>query len=97
MKYLVTALPSRPMQRDQALALYKAASEWVKARLADGTLDFHYTFPGGGGIGIANVDSHEALSDVIASYPLYAYMDWEVRPLSDWSHTYNTMIERLQQ
>lgn len=97
MKYLVTAQPSRLMSREQPLPLYKAAREWVTARLADGTLDLHYTFPGGGAIGSANVGSHEVLSDLIAGYPVYAYIDWEVRPPSDWSHTYDTMIERLQQ
>lgn len=97
MKFLVTARPSRPMTREQALALYQAARAWVTARLEDGTLDCHYTFPGGGGTGIVNVESHEALSDSIASYPLYAFMDWEVQALSEWSHTYDMMIERLQQ
>jgi len=97
MKYLVTAEQSIPIPRERAVAVWQAAQEWTKARLADGTLDSHYVFPEGrGGLAIVNADSHETLRRTLVGHPLYAYMDWEVTPLCDWGPAYDSTIEFLQ-
>ena len=99
MKYLVIEVPrapSRPLPQEQVLALNIAARESIEARIADGTLDSLYAFPGGGAFAIGKADSHDALWDILMEYPLYHYMDWEVKALCNWSHGFDTLIKRLQ-
>ena len=97
MKYLVIAKPgTTPMPPEQAVELNQAAKEWMKRRFADGSVECHYVFPGGGGCVIANMDSHEAVLDGLLEYPLYPFMNWEVKVLCDWSHSYDKFIEFWQ-
>lgn len=94
MKYLVIGKPrGLPIPPDQALKLYEAAVPWVDNLLKSGKLDCEYIFPGGGGIAIGNVNSPEEAFDLLTSYPLYSLFDWQVEPLVDWKHAYNTIIE----
>jgi hypothetical protein len=78
MKYMCTVrpgpLPPSPEQFDAAL-------EWLQGELDDGTLDCLYGFLEGGGIAIANADSHTQALEQMAEYPLYGLVTWEVRPL----------------
>jgi hypothetical protein len=78
MKYMVIArpgpLPSSPDQFD-------AASEWLQGQLDDGTLDCLYGFLEGGGVAIANADSHMQALTQMAEYPLYGSVTWEVTPV----------------
>ena len=98
MKYLVTAVQSRPIPLEQAVAIWQAAREWTKANLADGTLDVHYVFPEGhGGLAIMNADSHETLRRTLVEHPFYGYMQWEVKPLCDWGTAYDRTVDLLQQ
>ncbi|MGB5931821.1 MAG: muconolactone Delta-isomerase family protein [Anaerolineae bacterium] len=86
-----------PIPREQGVALFQAAKEWVKARLADGTLDCVYSFADlSGGLAIGNADSHEELMDRILDYPMYPFFDWEVEPLCDFSHSMDRLIEWWQ-
>jgi hypothetical protein len=97
MKYLITGKPgTTPVPPEQELALNQAAKEWINARLADGTVECHYCFLDNGGFVITNVDSHEALWDLLVTYPFYAYDVFEVRALCDWAHVYDRVIESLQ-
>ena len=97
MKFLVTAQAGpAPMPPEQAASLMQAAKEWMKAGFADGTVECHYVFPEGGGFTISNADSHEAVLDHLLAYPLYPFMTWEVKPLCDWSHSYDKFIELWQ-
>lgn len=97
MKYLITGIPDKPLPPEQIVATWKAAREWVNARLSDGSLDCHYLFPDKGGFVIANAESHEAAWQLLMEYPLQPYMDWEAKALCDWSYMYDTIIEVVQQ
>jgi hypothetical protein len=81
MKYLVSAtpgpMPPAPEQFDAALA-------WLDGKLADGTFDCLYGFLEGGGCSVVNADSHRDVLDLMADYPIYGLVTWEVRPLLDF-------------
>jgi hypothetical protein len=78
MKYMCTArpgpLPPSPEQFDAAL-------EWLQGELDNGTLDCLYGFLEGGGVAIANADSHAQALQQMTEYPLYGLVTWEVKPL----------------
>ena len=78
MKYMVIArpgpMPPSPEQFDMAL-------DWLQGQLDDGTLECLYGFLEGGGIAIANADSHTQALEQMAEYPLYGLVTWEVKPL----------------
>jgi len=63
--------------------------------LADGTLDSAYNLPAGGGVAIINADSHEALTEILSSYPLQPWVQYEVHPLSDVKHAFDLTIKAL--
>jgi muconolactone delta-isomerase len=98
MKYLITAQRNlAPMEPKMAIGLCQATKQWVSAELAAGRLDLMYLHAdGSGGLGIANQDSHEEVYDKLLDFPMYAFMDWEVIPLVDWSHGYDKLIELFQ-
>jgi hypothetical protein len=94
MKYLVVANPNHvPVPPEQALGLYKATSAWIDERIKNGRIDVNYTFLGGGGLAIANVETQEQAFAELLSYPLYAFFDWEVKPLVGWQQAFNILIE----
>ena len=78
MKYMCTArpgpLPPSPEQFDAAL-------EWLQGELDDGTLDCLYGFLEGGGVAIANADTHTQALEQMTQYPLYGLVTWEVTPV----------------
>ena len=97
MKFLVTGKTGpTPMPLEHAAAIIQAGKEWINGRLADGRIDCHYVFPEGDGFSITNADSNEAVLDGLLEYPLYPFMTWEVRPLCDWSHSYDKYTELWQ-
>lgn len=94
MKYLVIANPSlNPIPMDQAVNIYNAAIAWTDEKLKNGKIDCNYVYVGGGGFSIGNANSQEELFDVLLSYPLYPFFNWEVKPLVDWKHAENSVIE----
>ena len=99
MKYLVTARRNMaPFPEGQGSNLVQAAKDWVSAQLANGTFDCIHNFAeGNGGFSITNADSHEAVFDLLLDYPLYLIYSWEIRPLCEWSHTYDKYIEWWKQ
>lgn len=89
MKYLIIASPGlTPVPVEQGADLLKAASVWIKGKLEDGSLDCHYSYFGGGGMGIANAESHAELLANILAYPLYPFFEWEVTPLMEYEGAY---------
>jgi hypothetical protein len=92
MKYLISAtpgpMPPTPEQLD-------AAIEWLEAKLDDGTFDCVYGFLEGGGFGITNADSHRAALDVMADYPLFGMVTWDVRPLLEFKEGLDTVRAKL--
>jgi hypothetical protein len=84
MKFLIVAKPGNlQIPVDQGAVLLEAGLGWLKAKLADGSLDCLYNFFGGGGFGIGNADSNEELLGNLLAYPLYPFFTWEVTPLLD--------------
>jgi hypothetical protein len=92
MKYFVTAkpgpIPPTPEQFDAAFA-------WLEAKLADGTFDCLYGFLEGGGFSVSNADSHLAALEMMAEYPLYGLVTWEVRPLLEFKEGADTLRAKL--
>ena len=69
MKFLVTVTPG-PMP--PPIEAVRAAQEWIKARVDDGTFECVYAFPEGGGCSIGENDSHEQLMEQLIDYLLIA-------------------------
>lgn len=78
MKYFVAAtpgpMPPGPEQFDAAMA-------WLKDKVDDGTFDAVYGFLEGGGFSITNASSHHEVLEMMAEYPLFGFVTFEVRPL----------------
>jgi hypothetical protein len=81
MKFLVSAtpgpLPPSPEQFDAALA-------WLESKVEDGTFDCIYGYLEGGGFSVTNAASHRAVLELMADYPLFGMVQFEVRPLLDF-------------
>jgi hypothetical protein len=81
MKYLVEAkpgpLPPSPEQFD-------AATEWIEAKLADGTFDCVYGYLEGGGVAVTNAADNVALLERMTEYPLFGMVEWDVKPLLEF-------------
>ena len=89
MKYLVTVKPG-PMP--PPLEMVRAGREWVDSKESDGTFDSVYAFPEGGGLSIANCDSHEELMELLTDYPLAPFVEYETHALVDL----NTAFDRFE-
>jgi muconolactone delta-isomerase len=98
MKYIVIGKRNQvPLEPKMAVGLVQAAKEYNQAGLAAGTNDLSYMFAdGSGGFTIANADSHEEVMDGLMDFPMFVFLDWEVKPLVDSSHTYDKLTELFQ-
>ncbi len=80
MKYLVAAtpgpMPPGPEQFDAAIA-------WLRDKVDDGTFDCVYGYLEGGGFSVTNASSHHEVLEMMAAYPLFGLVTFEVRPLLD--------------
>jgi muconolactone delta-isomerase len=86
MKYLVTMRRRDGVQvpPDALAGMLLAQRDWLQEKAADGTFDAVYTFAqGGGGVAIANVDSSEALTELVTSSPLFGTSNIELQPLAE--------------
>ena len=84
MKYLVTARrrDGVSVPPDAIAGMLLAQRDWLREKLDEGTLDVAYTFAqGGGGIGIANVESGDELNEILTSSPLFGVSLIELQPL----------------
>ncbi|HVP03726.1 MAG TPA: hypothetical protein VMT10_14240 [Solirubrobacteraceae bacterium] len=92
MKYYVSAapgpMPPSPEQFDAALA-------WLERKIEDGTFDAVYGFLEGGGCSICNVGSHREVLDLMADYPLFGMVTWEVRPLLEFKDGTDVVRRKL--
>jgi hypothetical protein len=92
MKYYVSAtpgpMPPTPEQFDEAIA-------WLERKLDDGTFDCVFGFLEGGGFGVSNVGSHREALDLMADYPLFGQVTWDVRPLLDFKEGIETTRAKL--
>jgi hypothetical protein len=92
MKYYVSAtpgpMPPTPEQFDAALS-------WLEGKVGDGTFDCIYGFIEGGGFSVVNVDSHGGVLDLMADYPLFGLVTWDVRPLLEFKEGVDTVRAKL--
>ena len=96
MKFMVFArLRAGATFPDTALSLFQQTIEWINARVTDETFDCAYNLPAGGGVAIVNADSHETLDELLSSYPLQPWVQYEVHPLSDIKHAFDLTIKAL--
>jgi hypothetical protein len=94
MKYYVSATPGpMPPTPEQ----FDAAINWLDARLRDGTFDCLFGFLEGGGFSVANADSHRHVLEMMAEYPLFGLVTWEVRPVLEFRDGIETVREKLVQ
>jgi hypothetical protein len=92
MKYLISAtpgpMPPAPEQFDAAIA-------WLERKAGDGTFDCIFGYLEGGGFSIANAASHREVLDMIADYPLFGLVTWEIRPVLDFKDGIDTIRAKL--
>jgi hypothetical protein len=98
MKFLITVTPRRdtPIPPPAVAAILSAQRDWMHERMSDRTIEFAYGFTTGGGCGVVNVDSHEALSELLMKSPGFPISDFDVRPLSDLDSTIGNAIASLE-
>jgi hypothetical protein len=81
-------MPPTPEQFDAAMA-------WLEEKADDGTFDCIFGFLEGGGFSIANASSHREVLDLIADYPLFGLVTWDVRPVLDFKEGTDTIRAKL--
>ncbi|MGO9256700.1 MAG: hypothetical protein ACLQU1_10420 [Bryobacteraceae bacterium] len=94
MKFLVTVTPRR--QQVPPVTALEASKAWIDAKLADKTFDCSYAFVTGGGVGICNAGSADALNQLIFSYPGYPFVDFKIEPLCDIHLALDQVIAMLR-
>lgn len=97
MKYLVIGNQVVMATEHKAQADFlQRSKEWVKAKLADGTLDCAYSFPAGGGFFIFNADSHEDLMKQLVDFPLRPLTEFEIHAICDFNKATDMVIESVK-
>jgi hypothetical protein len=92
MKYYVSATPgAMPPTPEQ----FDAALSWLEDKVNDGTFDCLFGFLEGGGFSITNADSHRELLDIMADYPLFGMVTFDVRPLLEFKEGADTIRAKL--
>jgi hypothetical protein len=92
MKYFVSATPgSMPPSPEQ----FDAAFAWLERKADDGTFDCVFGYLEGGGFGVTNASSHREVLDLMADYPLFGLVTWDVRPLLEFKEGIDTIRAKL--
>ena len=92
MKYFISATPGpMPPTPEQ----FDAALDWLEGEANDGTFDCIFGFIEGGGFAVANVASHREALELMAEYPLFGLVTWEVRPLLEFKEGVDTLRAKL--
>jgi hypothetical protein len=92
MKYYVSATPGpMPPTPEQ----FDAALNWIEDKVRDGTFDCVFGFMEGGGFGVTNANTHRDVLDLMAEYPLFGMVTWDVRPLLEFREGADTVRAKL--
>jgi hypothetical protein len=92
MKYFISATPGpMPPTPEQ----FDAALDWLEGKANDGTFEGIFGFIEGGGFAVANVGSHREALDLMAEYPLFGLVTWDVRPLLEFREGTDTVRAKL--
>jgi muconolactone delta-isomerase len=98
MRFLIIVTPRQvPLPPNLLADLLSAQKEWLLQRVADGTVESVYGFVGGGGMGIANVESHEAMNELLVSSPAFPISDYKVTAIGDFEPMIDAGIASLRQ
>lgn len=92
MKYYVSATPG-PMPPTPAM--FDASLSWLEHKVSDGTFDAIYGYMEGGGFAVMNADSHHDVLELMAEYPLFGMVTWNVRPLLEFKEGTELMRAKL--
>jgi hypothetical protein len=94
MKYLVTTTP-RPMPPPPEV--FDAAMQWIEDKVDDGTFDCVYGFLDGGGFSVTNTESHSEAFELMTEYPMFGFVDWEIRPLMAFGENQDRIRGKLEE
>jgi hypothetical protein len=95
MKFLLILKP-RPIP-GMTSAIAQAALDRIKAELKSGRVDCFYTFAGGNAsCAILNVDSAEALQELVMGDPAYPFLEHETHVLVEGEKFMGKLIESLK-
>ena len=95
MKFLTLTSPRGNLPPAVAAAIFQDGKAWLNANLSNGTMDFVHGFPEGG-VGVINADSHEDLMEKMRGFPLFPFVDWQVRPLVDIDRSLDSAVEMFK-
>lgn len=96
MKFLVIG-KNKPYALPQpSIDAYKGALTYTENGLSSGRFDCAYSFLEGGGFVIGDASSAEDIFTQLASYPLYAYFDWQVIPIIKTESGINLILQKLE-
>ena len=96
MKFLFMTKPRGNFPPAAAGNILKATKAWVNARHADRSLEYFYAFPAGGGAGVVNVDSNEALMKMLRDSPAFPFTETEIHPLVDFNQSMDSAIAMFE-
>ena len=98
MKFLVMLTAKgggQQFTKEQFLGMQTASRQYIRDLIEDGTIEGAWATPTGAGYCIVNCNSHEEMFDLIAKYPSSPFLNFEVIPLCDIEHTFNTILSEL--
>jgi hypothetical protein len=81
-------MPPTPEQFDASLS-------WIEDKLNDGRFDCVFGFVEGGGFSVVNADSHRDVLELMAAYPLFGLVTWDVHPLLEFKEGTETVRAKL--
>jgi hypothetical protein len=91
-KYYVSATPGpMPPTPEQ----FDASIDWLEGKVNEGRFDCIFGFMEGGGFSVVNAESHREVLDLMAQYPLFGLVSWEVRPLLEFKEGIDTVRAKL--
>jgi muconolactone delta-isomerase len=96
MKYLVISKPRGNVPPAMAVNMLKATKTWVNARIKDRSLEHFYAFTIGGGVGVVNADSNDALMKTLRQNPAFPFVETEVHPLVDFNESIDVGIQMFE-
>lgn len=74
----------------------EASVKQMDEHCAKGVFDCTYIGPVGTGITIVNAQSHEQLLEILIGFPMHAFLDFEVLPLSDYKKGSTKFLEMIK-
>lgn len=84
MRFLIVTKGRDPVPPEMAMPMMQMMQGWMAEHRSSGKLEQVWSFAGQlGGGGIANVDSHEELDELMAGFPFGQTSHVEVYPLAD--------------